>query len=203
MTRTTATASGETDGRRLRSERSREAIADALFELIGEGRAVPTAQQVAERAGLGIRTVFRLFNDMEELYATLDARLIAEIRPTLRDAPPEGEPLRQRAASLVQDRANLYERIAPYKRASTAKRGNSPFLAKQHRKLVCTLRDRLLRWLPELRRAPADLRDALEQVTSFEAWDRLRIDQGLSRPRARAAMERAVMALVHELERTI
>ena len=199
MTRGAAGSSAETDGRRLRSERSREAIADALFELIGEGRPEPTAQEVAERAGMGIRTVFRLFSDMEGLYATLGARLIGEVMPTVRDAPPADTPLRDRASALVQERCALYERIAPYKRASNLKRPSSPFLTAQHRKLVRTLRERLSRWLPEIRGAPADVADALEQATSFEAWDRLRCDQGLSRPRARAAMERAVQALVGEL----
>ena len=94
----------------------------------------------------------------------------------------------------MADRAALFERVAPYKRASNLKRGRSPFLADQHRKLVRQLRARLLRWLPELRDAPADLVEALDQATSFEAWDRLRSDQRLGRPRARAAMERAVKA---------
>jgi len=199
MTRRSATSSGETDGRRLRSVRSREAIADALFELIGEGYPMPTAQQVAERAGVGIRTVFRLFADMEELYATLDARLLAEVMPTVPDAPPRDTAIIERATALVQARMALYERIAPYKRASNAKRTSSPFLMQTHRRLVKTLRERLLGWLPELRDAPADVVDALEQVTSFEAWDRLRGDQRLSRPRARAAMERMVHALVGEI----
>ncbi len=34
------------DGRRLRTERSRQAIIDAGLELIGEGVLAPTAQQV-------------------------------------------------------------------------------------------------------------------------------------------------------------
>jgi AcrR family transcriptional regulator len=196
-----ATQRGDTtDGRVLRSERSREIIAGALFELVGEGHPEPTAQQVAERAGMGIRTVFRLFSDMEALYATLDARLLAEVMPMLRDAPPEGADLGERATALVADRAALFERVAPYKRASNLKRGRSPFLADQHRKLVRQLRARLLHWLPELHGAPADLVEALDQATSFEAWDRLRSDQRLGRPRARAAMERAVKALVNELE---
>ena len=46
------------DGRLRRGERSREAIVAALFELVGEGVLQPTAQQVAERAGVGIRSVF-------------------------------------------------------------------------------------------------------------------------------------------------
>ena len=189
-----------TDGRVLRSERSREIIESALYELVGEGNLEPTAQQVAERADVGIRTVFRLFSDMEALYATLDAQLLAELTPMLRDGPPPDTGLRERAVALVCDRAALFERIAPYKRSSNLKRRRSPYLTEQHRKLVRELRARLLRWLPELRDAPDEITEALDQATSFEAWDRLRSDQRLGRPRARAAMECTVRALVDRVE---
>jgi AcrR family transcriptional regulator len=189
-----------TDGRVLRSERSRETIASALYELVGEGNLQPTAQQVAERAKVGIRTVFRHFSDMEALYATLDARLLAEVMPMLRGDPPSDAGLSERATALVSDRAALFERIAPYKRSSNLKRWRSPYLTEQHHKLVRELRARLLRWLPELRDAPDEIVEALDQATSFEAWDRLRSDQRLGRARARAAMERNVRALLNELE---
>ena len=64
--------SAVTDGRRLRTERSKQAIIDAGLELIHEGQLVPTAQQVSERAGVGIRSFFRHFADMETLFATVD-----------------------------------------------------------------------------------------------------------------------------------
>ena len=63
------------DGRLLRTERSRQLIIEALHELINEGILVPTAQNVADRAGVGIRTVFRHFADMETLFATMDVQL--------------------------------------------------------------------------------------------------------------------------------
>jgi len=37
------------DGRRQRSERSRQAIIEAMLDMIGEGTLIPTAQQVSER----------------------------------------------------------------------------------------------------------------------------------------------------------
>ncbi len=200
MTRGSSQRSNTTDGRALRSERSRETIAGALFDLVGEGNLEPTAQQVAERASVGIRTVFRHFSDMEALYATMNDRLLAEVGPMLREGPPGGADLGERATALVADRAALFDRVAPYMRGTHLNRGRSPFLTDQYRKIVRQLRARLLRWLPELRDAPDDLVEALDQVTSFEAWDRLRSDQRLGRVRARAAMERAVTALVHELE---
>ncbi len=199
MTQAQQSPRATTDGRARRAERSRETIANALYELVGEGNPTPTAQQVAERADVGIRSVFRHFSDMEALYATLDARLLAEMRPLVRPLPPEGG-LRERGADLVRERDALFERIAPYKRASNLNRWRSPFLTAQHRKLVAALRTGLLRWLPELASAPPDTLEALDQATSFEAWDRLRSEQRLSRARARAAMECTVLALAASLE---
>jgi hypothetical protein len=69
-----------------------------------------------------------------------------------------------------------------------------------YRKLAVRLRKRLLHWLPELRDALPALVEALDPATSFEAWDRLRLDQRLSRPRAQAAMAYATEALVKTLE---
>jgi hypothetical protein len=64
---------------------------------------------------------------------------------------------------------------------------------------VRELRADLLGALPELAAAPAAVRDALELATSFEAWDRLRTDQRLSRERAEAALSQLMLALVDAL----
>jgi AcrR family transcriptional regulator len=186
------------DGRVRRSEKSRAAIVAALFELVGEGVLQPTAQQVAARAGVGLRSVFRHFDDMDGLYATMDTSLRADALPLLRHEPG-GSP-RERAKALVRRRARLFERIAPYKRSASLQRWRSEFLRSRHAALVRELRGDLLRSLPELARAPAALVDALEVVTCFETWDRLRSDQRLSRARARAALERAVLALLEGLD---
>jgi len=194
-----AGARDTTDGRVLRSERSRDAIAAAKLEMVGEGDLEPTAQQVAARARVGIRTVFRLFADMETLYASVDARLLAEVRPLLEAGPPAGAGLTRRADGLVAERAKLFERIGPYKRAANLRRHASPFLTRQHKKLAAELRERLRIWLPELADADDALVEALDLATSFEAWDRLRSDQRLGRARATAAAQRTVRALVAEL----
>ena len=188
------------DGRQRRSARSREAIVQALFKLVGSGVLRPTAQQVAETAGVGIRSVFRHFADMESLFAEMNARLQAEAIPILRADPVEG-PLDRRVRGLVDRRVDFFERIAPYKRSANVQRWRSEFLRGQHGLLVRALRSDLLRWLPELRRAPVDLVEAFDLVLSFEAWDRLRTDQRLGRDRGRDALVRTVLALVADLGR--
>src|SRR5262245_63730232 len=188
------------DGRTRRAERSRDAIVDAVFTLVGDGVARPTAHQVAARAGVGIRSVFRHFADMETLYAALAVRVQTEVR-SLFDAGPEPGPLASRLRVLVGRRAVFFEHIAPYKRAAMAQAGRSPFLQARHRALGGFLRADLRRWLPEVAVAPPAVAAALELLLSFEAWDRLRTEQRLGAERARQTVEHTVLALARELDR--
>jgi AcrR family transcriptional regulator len=190
----------ELDGRLARSERSRDAIVEAMLALVGEGDPSPTAERVAERAQVGIRSVFRHFRDMESLFAAMDERLEARVAPRYAAPPPPGR-LPERVRALLERRCRLYETIAPYKRAAAMRRAESPFLRETHAALARRLRADLRRWLPELEQAPEPLAEALELVTSFEAWDRLRSDQRLGAARTCAVLERAALALVAELAR--
>jgi AcrR family transcriptional regulator len=182
------------DGRVRRGARNREAIVRALFELIGEGRIQPTAEQVAERAGVRVRTVFRHFDDMAGLNAELVRLLRDEMKP-LFETTHEGDAT-QRAHALVASRASAYERIAPYKRAADAQRWRRGYLQDGHEWLVRELRRTNLDVLPELRDAPVEVQAAFELVVSYEAWQRLRVDQRLGFERARAAMEHAALAVL-------
>jgi len=191
-------AAGTADGRVLRTERSRAKMVKALFDLVGEGNLQPTAQQVAERAGVGIRTVFRHFSEMDSLFAEVDAMLRDQIASAFLDCTVDGG-LVERATALVRQRSAVYERFAPYLRATRLYRRRSGFLDRQFATFVKRQRSHLLAQLPELEQAPRELVDAIEMVTSFEAWDRLRADQRLGAARATAAVERAVGVLVGDL----
>jgi len=81
----------ELDGRFARSARTRTKIVDAMYALIREGTLIPTAQQVATRADVGIRTVFRHFSDMEQLYRAIDTRLADEIPDSLLSGSSDGD----------------------------------------------------------------------------------------------------------------
>jgi AcrR family transcriptional regulator len=195
MARNTAHGATALDGRLRRSERSRQAIVAALLDRIGEGVLQPTAQQVAERAGVGIRTVFRHFSEMDSLYAAMDARLEGDVRPSLAGERREGT-LDERIAGLVRLRTQLFERIAPYKRAANLQRWRSRFLQDRHRLLQRALHDHARAWLPEIVALPEEVAEAVDLVTSFEAWDRLRADRQLAAPAAAAVMESALRALL-------
>lgn len=188
------------DGRVRRSERSRAAMVQALFDLVGEGVLQPTAQQVAKRARVGIRTVFRHFSDMDGLLAEINERVRRQALPLLQE-PVSGGNREERARGLVAQRVRFFEQIAPYKRSGNVQRGRSTFVAGQHAALVRTLRANLLGWLPELRKGPPELLEAFDACTSFELWDRMRTDQRLGRERAIAALERIALTLLATLGR--
>src|SRR3954447_3199911 len=62
------------DGRDARSERSRQAMVDALLDLLREGNVRPSSSQIAERAGVTQRTLFNQFGDMDSLISAVAAR---------------------------------------------------------------------------------------------------------------------------------
>ena len=90
-----AAKSDTSDGRRQRSERSRSQIIEAMFSLIREGEMSPSAARVAERAEVGLRTVFRHFEDMDSLYVEMAERISSEVMPKIL-APFEASEWRER-----------------------------------------------------------------------------------------------------------
>ncbi|MCR9093191.1 MAG: TetR/AcrR family transcriptional regulator [bacterium] len=188
-------ADNPTDGRVQRSERSREAIVRALLDLVGAGTLRPTAQQVAARADVGVRTVFRHFSDMDTLFAAMNERLTDEVRPFFVREAQTGS-LDDRAAGLLAARFRILERAEPYMRSAALQRADSSFLQAQHDRTVRDLRTDLRRWLPELDDTPPAIADGLELALSFEAWDRLRTEQRLGVRRARESVARIVATLV-------
>jgi hypothetical protein len=132
---------------------------------------------------------------MDSLFAAMDARLSGEAMRIVASSVREGT-LAKRVSGLVRQRATLFERIGPYKRSANIQRWRSAFLRDRHQNMQRSLRADLLQWLPELEKAPADLLEAADLVTSFDAWDRLRHDRQVSQKVAMAAVERTLTALL-------
>jgi AcrR family transcriptional regulator len=183
------------DGRRRRSNDSRHRIVEAMLELAREGDVAPSAELVAERAGVGRRTVFRLFKDMESLYREMHAAMLARIEH-IRAIPIEGATWRKRLDCLIERRVQLYEEIMPIKTAADSQRLQSQFLQEAHADLVRTLRQMLQFVLPKVVKDDAEAFEALDATLSLDVWRRLRLDQNLSVKAARRVLERMVAAII-------
>ena len=182
-----------TDGRVLRGAKNREAIIDALLALYRAGVLRPTAQQVAKQAGVAPRSVYHHFADMESLVAEVAANQ-GRVYGHLMDAPDIDGGLEERVTALVARRAELFEAVAPVRRAALLEAHRSPTV----RRNLGVLARRLRAQLETLFAPPAELLDALDLLTSWEAWDRLRTHQGLSVAAARRVLTTTLITLLNE-----
>jgi AcrR family transcriptional regulator len=187
----------EADGRHLRREQNREAALDALVALFAEGVYQPSTADVAERAGISPRSLFRYFDDVEDLTrAAIERQLAAAFALLDLDVRPD-DPTAAKVRHLVEVRCRLFDAIAP---AARAARG----YALRHQVVAAHLadgRDHLRRQVrrlfgPELEHAGTGALPLVDVLCSFETYELLRYDQRLSRTATVAALVRGVTALV-------
>ena len=186
-----------TDGRRLRSERSRQATIDAAVALTEEGVLVPTAQQIADRAGVGIRTFFRHFSDMETFFQAVDDHIRDSYESLFMGGDRRGT-LDERIRGAVARHAAAYETVKNTILSTQAQLWRYQTLRRNYARSQRGLRRDLEDWLPELRSVPGARREAVDAVASFEMWHRLRAQQGLSIAASTAIVAELLTSLVGE-----
>tara|TARA_R110002072_G_scaffold109128_3_gene236180 strand:+ start:20898 stop:21503 length:606 start_codon:yes stop_codon:yes gene_type:complete len=182
------------DGRRLRTERSRQAIIEASLKLIAEGTLVPTAQLIADRAEVGIRSFFRHFPDMEALFSAVDDYGREATEALFIGGDRDGT-LQERLVHAIERHADGYENQTSIILSTAAQRWRYEVLRKNYARYQRGLRKDLDDWLPELKSLSRDQREAVDGVASFEMWHRLREHQGQSK---KHAIE-IVVGIIHNL----
>jgi TetR/AcrR family transcriptional regulator, regulator of autoinduction and epiphytic fitness len=186
------------DGRTLRAERTRRAVAAAYLDLLTDGDLRPTADRIAERAGVSPRSVFKHFPDREALFGEVAELQERRVREMLGDLPDPAAPLVERLDAFVDQRARFHEFIAPVRRAALLSEPFSDIVAsrlKLARAAGAAIVDHV--FATELaerdRRGRADLHDALCAIAAWPTWESLRRHQGLSAARAKSVL-RAMLA---------
>jgi hypothetical protein len=177
------------DGRRLRSERTRQIIIEAYLALLRDNPQIPTSAQIAERAGYSVRSVFERFPDLLSLRiaATDYAFAMATANAPLRDLDGDRA---TRIRSQVETRARTCETWLPLWRALNANQGESEELRTRTRIMRQVMFRRLeLMYQPELSTLDEPRRRytliALEALTDFESWARMRETYQLTIEQAR------------------
>lgn len=188
-----AEPTGSSDGRRRRGEDNRARIVAAMLEIVQSGEVAPSAEQVAVRADVGLRTVFRHFSDMDSLYSEMSEAIEAEVQ-AVADQPFQATDWPGRVVELVGRRGMAFEKIGPFRKASDAFRHRSRFLGDDANRLSRRLREILERVVGDA--VDTQTLEALDLLLSFEAWSRLREEQGLSVEQTRAVLESAARRLI-------
>jgi AcrR family transcriptional regulator len=115
------------DGRTARAAKTRDAIADALLDLLAAGQIRPTAKEIAERAGVSVRSVYVHFDDLEGLYCVAATRYFGRVAPMLAPIAADGT-VEDRAYALVRQRVRLYSQSGAIGRATRLHAESSPTL---------------------------------------------------------------------------
>ena len=167
------------DGRHARSARTRAAILEAFLALIHERAEVPTAAQIGKRAGCSMRSVFERFADFRELTAAAFDHVLQQGLST-----PVGDmPTRDRAARIafhVRVRATNCENWLPLWRTLNRASIGSMEALKARISIVREMSRARLRLMyePEFATLSPWRREAtliaLEALTDYEAWGRMR-----------------------------
>jgi TetR/AcrR family transcriptional regulator, regulator of autoinduction and epiphytic fitness len=185
------------DGRSARSQRTRDSVVDAVLSLVAAGNSRPTAREIAEQAGISVRSVYVHFDDLDDLFRAAAGRHFESLSDLL--VPVDGAlALPDRITACVDQRVQLHERSGAVRRAADQWAPQSPALAEVIRQGRVVGRQDLERLFgpPLSGRADEDVAlSALTAVLGAETWDALR-EQGLSVDAAREVLVHTVVRLL-------
>jgi len=167
-----------TDGRTARRDRNRLAVLDAVLELFSEDNLTPTPEQVAQRSGLSLRSVYRYVADRDDLIRAAIERHLDLIAPLFVIEGFAQGPLDQRIERFVGARIRLYEAIAATHRATRIRAPESELLRDGLDNGRRLMREQLERQFarelhggePARRRAVLAAADALTQIETIEHY---------------------------------
>jgi AcrR family transcriptional regulator len=190
--KTTTPTTTKTDGRRERTKRTRDAILTALTALLDEGRIEPTAGEIAERAGVALRSIGQHFASREELMLAVAQHHAARLPHTFVDPDASFD---ERLTAFVNDRSHVLEASRAMRRAASVVLGRSPAVAQALQRTAAERRTEAARLFAQEIKAtkePEATQRAVAVVSSGRAWDSLRNDMGLG---VRAAKEQLAFML--------
>jgi len=166
------------DGRTARRDRNQLAVLDAALELFREGNLAPKPEEVANRSGISLRSVYRYFSEPPALLLAAMARHVELVEP-LWYLPGLGQgSLDERVERLIAARIELYEKVGPTARAARLAAITNPLIHDQFRRGRDRLRSQIeahfapeLQAMPEERhRAVAAAVDVLFQLDGLEYY---------------------------------
>ena len=190
------TKSAVVDGRRLRSERTRQYIIEAYMALLRQNPRPPTASQIAERAGYSVRSLFERFPDLLSLSLAAADHAFQQAASQAGACNVDGD-RQARIRSHVETCAVTCERWLPLWRTLLHNQHVSDQLPLRIESTRSAIVARLeLAYRPELSALSAKDRKALlivlEALTDFESWGRMRERHDLSVEAAREVWINAI-----------
>ena len=183
------------DGRNLRSINSQKLIVDACIKLFKEGNLEPTAQQVADASGVGIRTVFRQFDGMENLFKAVDAVLSKDYDFNVKYDPSAS--FKARLQTITNHMNTGYEKHKLIMFMTVSKMWKYEFLRKNYLMYQDRIKDKTEEVLPEVLGFDNESKHLFHASLSFAMWTRLQ-GQKLNSDQIKKAMLRQCLLIAED-----
>ena len=183
------------DGRNLRSINSQKLIVDACIKLFKEGNLEPTAQQVADESGVGIRTVFRQFDEMENLFKAVDAVLSKDYDFNVKYDPSAS--FKARLQTITNHMNTGYEKHKLIMFMTVSKMWKYEFLRKNYLMYQDRIKDKTEEVLPEVLGFDNESKHLFHASLSFAMWTRLQ-GQKLNSDQIKKAMLRQCLLIAED-----
>lgn len=182
------------DGRRERGARNKAAVVQALLHLYESGEIQPSAARIAEFAGVSERSVFRYFDDMEDLAATAIAIQWERVHQFYEGLDSSGD-FEQRLDAIVDHRLRLFDKTIGVGRASAVASVRSATVTSAINQRRSVLREQSINQFA-LEIGAKENSDTISRIVdytlSIENIEYLRSSVGLSRPRIRETLKTAL-----------
>lgn len=191
-----------TDGRHARRERNRAAVIDAVFALVQEGKVPPSVEDVAERAGTSVSSIFRNFDGLADAHRqALDTFQLRFAH--LFDVDDAGDDRSARVHSHVRSRVELAEvaggLIGMARARALEHQSMVAATARLRERLAMQTRERFASELAQLGPAEAtSLLALLDSITSPEAFAGMSSSHARSSRQIAKTWERAFDALLEQ-----
>jgi AcrR family transcriptional regulator len=185
------------DGRRERGARNKEAVVSALLELYSQGEVQPPAARIAELAGVSERSVFRYFDDMEDLASCAITVQWERVRDLYETLDSSGD-LTQRINSIVDHRLKLYDKVGNVMRVAVVAAYKSQVVASAVKERRLIMGRRALQQFENELKTARDVENKeriLDYTLSLENIIYLKEALGLSHNKVRETLTVAIKSL--------
>lgn len=187
------------DGRTARRNRNRVAVLDAMIQLVRENDQEPAIEDIAMRAGVSYRSVYRYFDDRTDLILAAVRRALGDVWPVF-DVPELGEgTFDQRISRFMASRVAAYRTLAQLWRILNRRSTIEPVVMEEYDSIRAFLRAQLeTQFAPELSAVDGSERTlvvaALDVMFQFEALDYLGQHDGMTDQAMSKVLDRHVRA---------
>jgi len=189
------------DGRTARRDRGRTAVLEAALELFEEENLEPTPEQIALRAGVSTRSVYRYFEDRDDLVRAIIAHKQLKVLPLFHIESIGNGELADRLSRFVDSRLKVYDAIGATARAMAIKSSSDPVIGEQIAFRKSIFRQQVeTNFANELDQMPSQQRtnslNAIDALTQVESLDRFRVDLQLTIDETRNVLVVSIQALL-------